>query len=186
MHTAAAGTVCEQGSGQSRALVCAGVSAAKEPHSQVHWRRELPHQHPRRTISPRGHLGSRATSPLGILHLPMPRLCWLLAASVALALLQTADSDLPVTHSNLQIDRATSLGSVQSADVAGDGGEESCGCEDDFPPGAGFAFRREGYAIVAIEGGKVARQRKFFENERVTFKEILAPGDGKNFPQVQL
>jgi len=136
----------------------------------------VPRQHPiRKTLR----LGRCAS-------LQMPRPCWLLAASVALTLFQTADSDLPVTHSNLQIDRTTSLGSVQSADGAGDGGEESCGCEDDFPPGAGFAFRREGYAIVAIEGGKVARQRKFFENERVTFKEILAPGDGKTFPQVQL
>ena len=81
--------------------------------------------------------------------------------------------------------------------------EGSCGCEeDDFPPGterlvdseyqhmifssqgAGFAFRREGYAVISIEGGKVARQRQFFENERVTFKEVLAPGDGKTFPLV--
>ena len=32
---------------------------------------------------------------------------------------------------------------------------------------------------------QVARTRKFaFENERVTFKEILSPGDGKTFPQV--
>ena len=42
-----------------------------------------------------------------------------------------ADSDLPVTHSTLQIDRTTSLESMHSADGAGDGGEESCGCEDD-------------------------------------------------------
>ena len=28
-------------------------------------------------------------------------------------------------------------------------------CEDDFPPGAGFAWRREGYAVVHLEGGKV-------------------------------
>jgi hypothetical protein len=83
--------------------------------------------------------------------------------------------------------------------------EGSCGCEeDDFPPGstrslmkfgcilivlwpkkgAGFAFRREGYAVIGIEGGKVTRQRQFFENERVTFKEVLSPGDGKTFPML--
>ncbi len=50
--------------------------------------------------------------------------------------------------------------------------------------GNGFAFRREGFAVVLLEGGKVVRQRHFFENERVTFKEVLAPGDGRTFPQV--
>ena len=78
---------------------------------------------------------------------------WLLASFLALTWLEAADSNLPVTHSNLQIER-TALGSVQSVDGAGDVGEESCGCEDDFPPGAGFAFRREGYAIVNLDEGK--------------------------------
>jgi hypothetical protein len=79
---------------------------------------------------------------------------WLLASFLALNLLEAADSNLPVTHSNLQIERTSALGSVQSVDGAGDVGEESCGCEDDFPPGAGFAFRREGYAIVNLDEGK--------------------------------
>jgi len=107
-------------------------------------------------------------------------------AMVSFTLLHAVDSDLPVyTPSNLQIERSTSLSTTgaQTVSGSGDGEEESCGCEDDFPPGAGFAFRREGYAIVDLEG-KVARQRKFFENERITFKEILSPGDGKTFPQV--
>ena len=77
-----------------------------------------------------------------------------MAFFMALTLLEAADSNLPVTHSNLQIERTSALGSVQSVDGAGDVGEESCGCEDDFPPGAGFAFRREGYAIVNLDGGK--------------------------------
>jgi hypothetical protein len=38
-----------------------------------------------------------------------------------------------------------------------DADEGSCGCEDDFPPGAGFAWRREGYAVVNLEGPKVCR-----------------------------
>ena len=63
-------------------------------------------------------------------------------------------------------------------------GKESCECEDDFPPGAGFAFRREGYAMVNLEAGNETRQRTFFENARLTFKEILVPGDGKTLPQV--
>jgi hypothetical protein len=53
-----------------------------------------------------------------------------------------------------------------------------------FVPGAGFAFRREGYAVLSIEGSKVTRQRHFFENERVTFKEVLSPGDGKTYPML--
>ena len=79
---------------------------------------------------------------------------WLLASFLALNLLEAADSNLPVTHSNLQIERTSALGSVQSVDEAGNVSEESCGCEDDFPPCAGFAFRREGYAIVNLDGGK--------------------------------
>ena len=110
---------------------------------------------------------------------------------VALAVLAQADSDLPVYTPNLQVDvQHADRGSALSADsvsgAAGTAGEEkeSCGCEDDFPPGAGFAFRREGYAIVNLKGDKVVRQRKFFENERITFKEMLSPGDGRTFPQV--
>lgn len=38
--------------------------------------------------------------------------------------------------------------------------------------------------MISIEGGKVTRQRQFFENERVTFKEVLSPGDGKTFPML--
>lgn len=38
--------------------------------------------------------------------------------------------------------------------------------------------------MVFLEEGKVVRQRHFFEDERVTFKEVLAPGDGRTFPQV--
>ncbi|KAJ1493485.1 hypothetical protein T484DRAFT_1929402 [Baffinella frigidus] len=74
---------------------------------------------------------------------------------------------------------STALGTPEDADSEG-----SCGCEDDFPPGAGFAWRREGYAVVHLEGGKVARTRYFFENERVTFKEVISVGDGHTYPQV--
>jgi len=76
-----------------------------------------------------------------------------MAFFMALTLLEAADSNLPVTRSNL-IERTSALGSVQSVDEAGNVSEESCGCEDDFPPCAGFAFRREGYAIVNLDGGK--------------------------------
>jgi len=85
-------------------------------------------------------------------------------------------------------DLATSL----EPDVMGQGlsnevddGGGSCGCEsreDDFPPGAGFAFKREGYVVIKLEGGKATKKRQFFEDERVTFKEILSPGNGKTFP----
>jgi hypothetical protein len=116
---------------------------------------------------------------------------FVLWALVALAVLAQADSDLPVYTHNLQVDvQHVDRGSALSVDsvsgAAGTAGEEkeSCGCEDDFPPGAGFAFRREGYAIVNLKGDKVVRQRKFFENERITFKEMLSPGDGRTFPQV--
>jgi len=80
---------------------------------------------------------------------------WLLCvpkAFVLLCMITCADSELPVYTTNLHIER-TSLLSTSSVL---NGGEETCGCEDDFPPGAGFAFRREGYAIVNLEGGKVA------------------------------
>jgi hypothetical protein len=36
--------------------------------------------------------------------------------------------------------------------------------------------------VIKLEGGKAAKQRHFFEDERVTFKEVLSPGDGKTFP----
>jgi hypothetical protein len=110
---------------------------------------------------------------------------WLLTMAIFLACLAPADSDLPVYAANLQINRASplSLSSTQGKTRGGEG-EEGCGCEDDVPPGAGFAFRREGYAIINLKGGAVARQRKFFENVRITFKEILSSGDGKTFPKV--
>jgi len=73
-------------------------------------------------------------------------------AGCLLCMITCADSELPVYTTNLHIER-TSLLSTSSVL---NGGEETCGCEDDFPPGAGFAFRREGYAIVNLEGGKVA------------------------------
>ena len=117
------------------------------------------------------------------------RACWALMAFAMLA--QPADSELPVFTPNLQVDVHVDRASALSAGAVPGAGrvdetedKETCGCEDDFPPGAGFAFRREGYAMVNLKGDKVARQRKFFENERITFKEILSPGDGRTFPQV--
>lgn len=113
---------------------------------------------------------------------------FVLLALVVLTVLAQADSELPVYTPNLQVDMHVDRGSALSAGsvkvASGSEEKESCGCEDDFPPGAGFAFRREGYAIINLKGGKVVRQRKFFENERITFKEMLSAGDGRTFPQV--
>ena len=62
--------------------------------------------------------------------------------------------------------------------------EGTCECEDDLPPGAGFAFRREGIAMINLDVEKDIGQRKFFDNQRVIFKEVLLHGDGKTYPQV--
>jgi len=102
----------------------------------------------------------------------------LLASSVG-----NADPDRSDGSSSLQF-TSTNVQQQQAHKEKIEEEEGGCGCEDEFPPGAGFAFRREGFAVVLLEGGKVVRQRHFFENERVTFKEVLAPGDGTTFPQV--
>ncbi|EKX50374.1 hypothetical protein GUITHDRAFT_151289, partial [Guillardia theta CCMP2712] len=62
--------------------------------------------------------------------------------------------------------------------------EGTCECEDDLPPGAGFAFRREGIAMINLDVEKDVGQRKFFDNQRVIFKEVLLHGDGKTYPQI--
>ena len=125
-----------------------------------------------------------------------------LAACVALACVASpadvsrADDDPSVSAAPLHVEpgapsksrvsQALSAPSgIQRVQASGQSqGKESCGCEDDFPPGAGFAFRREGYAMLNLEGGKASRQRQFFETKRITFKEILAHGDGRTLPQV--